>query len=404
MSKIIVCLDSRLIKPGEYFVPVKGDNFDGHKYIDDVIKKGAVGIIEVEELYQIAKEKLSKIKPVIVGVAGSVGKSSMRAYLTQILSTKYSVLEGDLNTKLGLSTLIVNKLEKQKIIVAELGIDRLGEMKTVTDFIEPDFSIITKLEKEHLVFLLSLDNVINENLVSIKNSKSKQGYINISDRELIEDKIAKVQIIYYPTDDINQKIIEGISSIELPKHDRDYLMGIYQICRDKFDFTDSEYTKALEKIKRSKGRLNLINGINKSLILDDSYNAVADQSIIQGIKFAEEMSKKYHKKLVIVLSPMRETGETETEQHKNVAEYLNSLANVDIIVVGDESRLYTKFLTQKYKTISSSEEFTYDINGDELFYVKGSQFYRLEKIVYYLMKDKQTAEQILVRQDARWKY
>lgn len=398
-----VSLDSRLIKKGEYFVPVKGDNFDGHAYIDDVLTKGAVGIIEVDELYKLAEEKLAKLKPIVVGVAGSVGKSSMRAFLTRILSTKYLVLEGDLNTKLGLATLIVNELDKHKIIVAELGIDRLGEMKIVTDFIMPDFSIITKLEKEHLQFLLSIDNVVGENLVSIRNSKNKEGYINEEDRKLVYGKTAGCNINFYPEVGISVSVKQEIEKLEMAKHDRDYLFGIYQICREKFNFTDEEYLLSLKKISKPKGRLNLLRGAEGSLVLDDSYNAVADQSIIQGIKFAKELSEKYKKKLVIILSPMRETGESEELQHKNVAEYLNTLRGSDLIIIGDDQKKYGKYLTCKYREISSSDEFKYVGSEDKLFYVKGSQFYRLEKIVYYLMEEKEKAGELLVRQDARWK-
>lgn len=398
-----VCLDSRLIKRGEYFVPVKGDNFDGHKFVDEVMAKGAAGIIEEKELYKLAEEKLHKTKPVVVGIAGSVGKSSMRVYMSRILATKYSVLEGDLNTKLGLATLIVNELNDQKIIIAELGIDRIGEMKMVTDFIKPDFSIISKLEKEHLQFLLSLTNVVNENLVSITNSKSKEGYINIEDKKLVEMKISDYKVSYYPDEGINIEVKNSVQNLELAKHEKDYLLGVYQICRDKFGFTNEEFLSTLEIIKKPKGRLNLLEGMYDSLILDDSYNAVADQSVIQGIIFGQELARKYKKELIVILSPMRETGESEEEQHKNVANYLNSLKNIKLIIVGDDKRHYGKYLTIDYDEQPNSTEFNYKIEGNELFYVKGSQFYRLEKIVYFLMKEKQKAGDLLVRQDARWK-
>ncbi len=398
-----VCLDSRLIKKGEYFVPVKGDNFDGRQYIKEVLAKGAAGIIEVEELYRIAKEKLNKFNPTVIGVAGSVGKSSMRAYLTQILSTRVSVLEGDLNTKLGLSTLIVNDLVDQKVVVAELGIDRIGEMKQVTDFIKPDFSVITKLEKEHLQFLQSLEHVIEENLVSIKNSYSQSGYINQADHHLVADYIKEIKVIFYPEKNPEPEIALAISNLELSKHDKDYLAGIYQICRDKFDFSDREFLTALTNIKKPKGRLNLIEGVNGSLVLDDTYNAVADESIIQGIRYAEELAKKYQKRMTVILSPMRETGKTEEEQHKNVAEFLNSLKDIKLVVIGDDASRYGKYLNIKYDSFGSVDEFSTDIEGNKLYYVKGSQFYRLEKIVYYLMKEKELAKNLLVRQDPRWK-
>ncbi len=108
METIKVCTDSRLIKPGEYFVAIKGENFDGHKFIDLAMKNGAKGILEEDELYKIAKEKIERIKPVTIGVTGSSGKTTVTNFLDQILSTKYNTCLGSLNTKLGLSVNVIN--------------------------------------------------------------------------------------------------------------------------------------------------------------------------------------------------------------------------------------------------------------------------------------------------------
>src|SRR3990167_2481985 len=98
---IHVCLDSRLVMPGDYFVPIVGESVDGHKYIDSAIKNGAVGIIEESELYEIASEKLASVNPKVIAITGSVGKTTMRNFLSTILSEKYKVCVGSLNTKLG---------------------------------------------------------------------------------------------------------------------------------------------------------------------------------------------------------------------------------------------------------------------------------------------------------------
>ncbi|PIS22459.1 UDP-N-acetylmuramoyl-tripeptide--D-alanyl-D-alanine ligase, partial [candidate division WWE3 bacterium CG08_land_8_20_14_0_20_41_10] len=100
--QIKVCTDNRLIKPGDYFVAIKGENFDGHNFIDSALQKGAKGVLEEKELYELAKDKINRVKPVIIGVTGSSGKTTVTNFLVQILSTKYSVCLGSLNTKLGL--------------------------------------------------------------------------------------------------------------------------------------------------------------------------------------------------------------------------------------------------------------------------------------------------------------
>src|SRR3989344_9294770 len=122
-----VALDSRLIKKGEYFVPVKGESFDGHKFIDDALKNGAKGIIEENKLYELASKKLGEIDPIVIAITGSVGKSTMRDFVSTLISQKYKICVGSLNTKLGLATNIINDLKAgDRFFVAEWGMDYAG--------------------------------------------------------------------------------------------------------------------------------------------------------------------------------------------------------------------------------------------------------------------------------------
>lgn len=395
-----VCLDSRLIKKGEYFVPIKGDKFDGHIFIPQVLQKGAAGIIEEVELYKLAKDKLHKINPVVIGVAGAVGKTTFRSFLVQVLSTKYKVLDGNLNTKLGLATNIVNDLTNQEIFVAELGIDRLGEMDETSKFINPNFCVITKFEKEHLEFLKDLDTEVSENLFCIINSKEHLGYVNDMDIRLLKGKTGNLTIRYFPI--INSKLTDLLQQLDFSDHDTKYLNCIYSIVVDRFGFKFKDFVAALRLLKKPKGRLNLMNGLNNSLVLDDSYNAVCDTSIVEGLKFAQKLCIKYKKELNIVISPMRETGETNKTQHKNVADFLNSLKFKSLTIVGETGTFYTPYLKKEFLVISDFECFNVSVFENDLFYVKGSQFYRLEKVVEKLMQNPEKARDLLVRQDVRW--
>jgi len=323
--------------------------------------------------------------------------------LTSVLETKYKVLEGDLNTKLGLATLIVNELINQKIFVAELGIDRLGEMEQAMRFIKPDFCVITKIEKEHLQFLLNLENVARENSVSILMSKKGKGYVNEKDVQILGSWIGMEKMIVFPDISIGETVKSKVTEMALSNHESDYLMGVYKIVRDNFDFSDAEFVESLKVIKRPKGRLNLIEGKNGSLIIDDSYNAVSDASVIKGIEYSYLMANNLDRKLTILLSNMREMGDSEVEQHKEVAEYLNSLQNVKIILVGDKKELYGKHLKVEFQTVDSSDDVVIEPKNDDLIYVKGSQFFRMEKVIEKIMKRPEDAERLLVRQDKRWK-
>jgi len=340
-----ISIDTRTIKKGEYFVPIKGPNFDGHSYVKNALKKGAKGIIEEEEFYRLAKDKLNKTKPIIIGIAGSIGKSTFRSYLYSILKSKFDVLESDLNTKLGFALKIINEFEKQKIIVAEIGIDRLGEMEETSKFISPDFAVITKLGKEHLEFLKNFKNVINENLKIINNCKLKLCYLNKKDKKYYDKLINNNQnIIYFPKTYLSTLVDNKIKSLIIPNHEKDYLKAIYQIVSDRFAFSDQEFVLSLNNLVKLKGRLNILKGKNRSIIIDDTYNAVCDQTIIEGIKFASKIAKQKGKKLHLIISNMRENGKSSTEQHKNVAIFINKRKYFDLKIFGDETELYKKYI------------------------------------------------------------
>jgi UDP-N-acetylmuramoyl-tripeptide--D-alanyl-D-alanine ligase len=399
-NNIKVCLDSRQVKKGEYFVPVVGDTFDGHKFIEEALKNGAAGVIEEKDLYEIASEKLKKINPVVIGVAGAVGKSTFRSYLVSVLSKKYKVLDGNLNTKLGIATNIVNALkDSHKVLVAEMGIDRLGEMSDTADFLKPNFVVITKLEKEHLQFLKSFKNAVNENFVAVQKSKERFGYVNLQDKKLVEPLVKKENIEYFS---FHKDIKSVLEPYNFPPHEKDYLDCIYKIATDRFKFSKSDFDLSIKSLKRPKGRLNLIKGKNESLIIDDSYNAVCDTSVTKGIDFAKSLAKKQLKDLSIVLSPIRETGKSLKEQHKSVANYLNKNKFKNIYLIGDTGEFYIPHLKTSYVVVKDSSKFAVVPKSTDLFYVKGSQFYRCEKCVKKLMANPGNAKKLLVRQDIRW--
>jgi len=377
-----ISIDTRTIKKGEYFVPIKGPNFDGHSYVKNALKKGAKGIIEEEEFYRLAKDKLNKTKPIIIGIAGSIGKSTFRSYLYSILKSKFDVLESDLNTKLGFALKIINEFEKQKIIVAEIGIDRLGEMEETSKFISPDFAVITKLGSEHLEYLKSFKNVITENLNIIDNTILKLCYLNKKDKKYYDKLINNNQnIIYFPKTYLSKLVDNKIKSLIIPNHEKDYLKAIYQIVSDRFAFSDQEFVLNLNNLVKLKGRLNILKGKNRSIIIDDTYNAVCDQTIIEGIKFASIVAKKENKDLILVISNMVENGNTVEAQHKKVALFINKLKINKLYLVGSDLGFYKKYLNIKYKEFLTADLVSMTPDSSSVYYVKATRRYKGPELV-----------------------
>ncbi len=405
-GKVKVSLDSRMVKDGEYFVPVKGDNFDGHDFIDAALKRGARGVIEECDLYKIAQQKIKKIKPVIIGVTGSSGKTTVTSYLHQILKEKYKVCQGRLNTKLGLTVDVINEMtEDCEIFVAEIGMDRLGEIEDTTRIYRPDIAVITTINHVHVEKLGSMSNLVKAKGEMLKSLDANKGVavLNSENRH-----------IKYLSKSFNGKIIWFDSNPLLPYSSK--LLGphvirnlnVCVIVGRLLKISDTEILDVIEKIVPPKGRLNLIKGINGSNIIDDTYNANPESvKLSLGVLSNFKGIRK-----VAVLGDMLELGNLSAKDHKDIADYIGQLG-IDIFVgVGKKQKNVYKNVQLPEASkfwISSSEEFSsllekgiLKIKKGDCILVKGSQGIRMEKIVKRLMRDPDEAENLLVRQDARW--
>lgn len=406
-SGIKVCTDSRLIKPGEYFIAIKGENFDGHKFIDLAMEKGAKGVLEESELYKLAKEKIAKIKPKIIGVTGSSGKTTVTNFLYQILSTKYYVCLGSLNTKLGLSVNAINDMDENcQFFVAEMGMDKTGELTETTKLFPPDIAVITTVNHVHLEKLGSLEAIAQakaEILYGLKKGdiailNSENAWVKKIGKEFME---TGGKVLWYSSQNKN-------TAINLPQH----LLGIHNtrnaVCASvvclQLGVEVDVINKGLQKLKLPKGRLNIVEGLNDSILIDDTYNANPEST-----KYALEVLKDYSgQRKIAVLGNMLELGKYSVHDHKNIGKLVDKL-NIDVLVTVGEKALDIKKSTKNCSSywLETSNDTVKIIDtikprqGDVIL-VKGSQGARMEKIVKSLMQNPEKAGDLLVRQDARW--
>jgi len=400
-----VCLDSRLIQPDEYFVPIKGENLDGHAYIDSVLAKGAAGILEEEELYKKVQEKLNIIKPKIIGITGSSGKTTTAKLVNTVLSSQLKTCLGTLNTKLGLSVNVINDMaDNCGIFVAEMGMDRQGEISETTKLFPPDFAVLTTINHVHVEKLGSMKNLvkakgeilerIKTNGVAIINSENKHT------KSLGQKHSGKViwfdstPLLNYPANFQDEFSIRNAN--------------VCTILARLFGMTDTQVIDALQNFRLPKGRLNILEGANDAIIIDDTYNANPE-----SVRYAlETLAKKTGKRKVAILGDMRELGKFSNKDHAEIGKYINSL-NLDLFIgVGNLAQVIcqnvnntqTKVLwTENSETFSKLfEDKLLKLQEGDVILVKGSQGQRMEKIVKLLLRNPQDAHKLLVRQDARW--
>lgn len=406
-----VSLDSRLIKKGEYFVAVKGEKHDGHKFIDEVLAKGALGVLEVSDLYELVKYKMEIIKPVIIGITGSTGKTSVTNYTTQILSTKYNVCKGSLNTKLGLSVDVINNMNLDcKFFVAEMGMDALGQIKDMVSMFPPHIGVITTINETHIEKLGSIENIALAKSEILSNSTENDTAV-LNFNNLYTSKIGKEfkgRVIWFGDNkeaDFNLENTDLSKSKLLGHHNKVNLLAVIAVC-SQVGMSWEDIEKALPFLSNPKGRLNIIEGITDSTIIDDTYNS-SPESCRAAIDVLSEFPKKNK---IAVLGDMLELGDFSLNSHKKVGEYLQNKDIKILVTVGKlsvEIANGAKDHVSEIYSIETWEDFEgikekLKIDEETVVLVKASQGIRLEKVTKMLMKNPEKASELLVRQDERW--
>ena len=417
-----VCLDSRLVKLGEYFIPIKGESFDGHKFVKSALEKGAAGIIEESELYELATHKLQRINPMIIAVTGSVGKSTMTNFLKTLLSVQYKTCLGNLNTKLGLATNIINDMNDDcEMFIAECGMDRAGELLETSEFIAPDIAVIVNISESHMEKLGSLE-AIKKAKMELTHHLKPNGRVFVNwDNENIRDAIKyipeKFEIIKYG-ENLNPNLSEIISKIKfefIGLHNYLNILGAAEVGLAA-GLTEHSLIKGLEKVETPKGRLKIIKGINGSILIDDTYNSspVSCSSAIKSVsKYFKEKDLTGRK--IAILGGMLELGDFENEGHEKVGYTLIENNFDDVILVGElAKKIFPNYPNVEPENLrlhlceNSDQVGQYvveNMNPEEgdIILIKGSQGIRLERAVKALMQNPYDAEKLLVRQDDRWK-
>jgi len=406
-----VSLDSRIIKKGEYFVAVKGDNHDGHKFVDDVLEKGALGVLEVSELYELVNFKMEKIKPVIIGITGSTGKTSVTNYITQILNTKYNVCKGSLNTKLGLSIDVINNMNLDcKFFVAEMGMDAIEQIKDMVSMFPPHIGVITTINETHIEKLGSIENIALAKSEILSNSTiSDIAVLNFNNP--YTKKIGKSflgKVVWFGNEsnaDFNFQNTSLNKSKLLGEHNKINLLAVVAVCT-LVGMNKDEIENALPLLTNPKGRLNLIEGIRNSVLIDDTYNS-SPESCKAAIDVLSNIEKDNK---IAILGDMLELGDFTKVSHQKIGEYFKDKKIKTLITVGKisvEIAKSAKNYVPEIYSIETWKEFenikeTILFDKNTVVLIKASQGIRLEKVTKMLMEKTELAPELLVRQDERW--
>ena len=420
-----VTTDSRKAEKGSLFAAIRGERVDGHSFIPQVFKAGALCVISEQELpaaggnyilvkstldalKAIAEEYLKQLRIPVVGIAGSVGKTSTKEMIASVLSQKYRVLKtaGNFNNELGLPLTIFRIREEDEIAVLEMGISDFGEMHRLAKIARPDTCVMTNIGYCHLEFLGDRDGVLKAKS-EIFDFLKPDGYIvlNGDDDKLrtIKEKNG-IAPVFFGIDEkndlyarnIEKKGLDGISceictgqgsfTALIPIPGRHMVYNALAGCAVGLHYGLSleEIKAGIESLQSLAGRFNILR-TDKYTLIDDCYNAnpMSMKASLEALN--EALGRK-----AAILGDMGELGEDEVSLHYQVGQFAAGL-NLDLcICIGPLSKNIAKGMrdsgsSARIVELENTEELLSSLDQylqpQDTILVKASHFMHFEKVV-----------------------
>lgn len=414
-GKTGISTDSRTIKDDEIFLPLSGENFDGHDFINNALKQRAVGyfidkkhidkvnryynptrvVIAVEDTLlaylQLANYVRDKVNPKVIAVTGSSGKTTVKEMIWAIFSGNYETYKSALNhnNEVGLCQTLTNIPENTEVLIVEMGMRGLGEIELLSKYAEPDFAVITNVGNAHIGKLGSLDNIAKAKCEIIKHLK-KDGTLIAFDDELIKKHCRrKINKIFYGK---NYKILKlNENSVEFEYEGNKYkipvggehnvinALSVIEIGK-LAGLSQKKIAEGLLKYQPIGERGKIVN-IGKNIkIISDCYNA-NPESMKAAINAV--FSTYPDSKITLVLGDMAELGEQENALHADIGNFLNGKDFYQLVTVGEKAKLIANSVKNK-KTYSNNQDaidfLRNNLPQNSVVLLKGSRCMKLEEI------------------------
>ncbi len=438
-----ISIDSRTLIPGDLFFAIIGPNFDGHDFIVKAFRKGAVGavvckgastllenkqieknkiIIEVKDtlsaLQDWSKHYKDKFETFNICVTGSNGKTTTKEIIAHILSQKLSLLKssGNYNNEIGIPLTLLHLNKSHKLLVTEMGMRGLGEIKTLTNFITPNLAVLTNIGEAHIGLLGSKDNIFKAKS-ELLQSLNKDGIAIINRDDLYFSKtlgIVKDKKVYtfgiknksdIMADNIRTVSDKGMKFTLIVQNDMS--KEIYFPLLGKHNIYNALAAAAaafalgieLDLIERGLSSFKTL-GMHMQLskfykgikILNDSYNA-SPLSVKSALETLVEVAQKNRK--IAILGDMLELGEKADFYHQKIGKEVAKLSIDILITVGPGGKIIAQsskeermageriFSFEKNEKIDLSKKLLNLAKPGDYILLKGSREMKMEEILEF---------------------
>lgn len=369
--------DSRTIHEGALFLPLVGERFDGHAYINSALEGGASGCLTQREresyqpgkfyikvestqkaLWDLAQHYKQKFRIPVVALTGSVGKTTTKDMVAAVLGERFQVLktEGNRNNEVGVPLTLLRLNQTHQIAVLELGMNHAGEIDYLSELVEPDVAIITNIGDSHIEFFGSREQILKAKSEIFHHTKPDAFVVLNGDDPLLRtlEGVLAYPVVWCGEDGGNDYRADHVESdgkshmccrittphasyqVSIPALGEHmiYPMLMAAAVGERFGLTKQEIIDGVLHFAPTKMRMNILNRREGITILNDTYNA-NPQSMRAAVGVLSGAKGEYK---VAVLGDMFELGSLAPALHAGVGEFLGK-AGVDcLIAVGRLAR------------------------------------------------------------------
>lgn len=374
-----VTTDSRAVQPGQLFIPLVGERFDGHAYISKALDGGAAGCLTAREpetllpgkLYiQVADTRLAlkalaswyrdKFDLPVVQVTGSAGKTTTKEMIASVLSQRYNTLrtEGNFNNDIGAPLTLLRLMPEHQAAVIETGMNHFGEIRYLGEMVRPDIAVITNVGDAHIENLGNTRQGILRAKCEIFENLTPEGIAVLNgDDELLNTVTLPRTILRcgvgdgcgVRVTDIDDRGLEGVActvtiegehyrlTTSAPGRYMIYPMAMAAAIGRRLGLTREEIAAGVAAYTTVGSRMHLIRLPGERLVIDDCYNA-NPQSMAEGLRMLAASPARHR---VAVLGDMGELGQLTAQAHRDMGALTRRLG-LTAVAVGEKMHALTE--------------------------------------------------------------
>ena len=427
-----VSTDTRTLQRGELFIALQGPNFDGCDYVGQARDKGAAGAVVPrlvdQDISQIAVEDAKhalgqlgaawrqQLSPIVVGVTGSNGKTTLKELTAACLAKAAPTLatHGNLNNDIGMPLMLTRIEERHRFAVLEMGANHAGEIAYLTALAKPDIVVITNAAAAHLEGFGSLDGVARaKGEILCGETRPKVAVLNADDRyfEYWSTLVQDTQLITFGIEgdadvragNINAEADRSSFDLHLPVGEIDVVLplsgqhNVRNACAAAaiaiavgIDIADIK--TALESVQPVDGRLRRLAGINGATVYDDSYNA-NPLSVVAAAEFLASLPGDN----LLVLGDMAELGDDAARLHAETGAQVRAAGVSRLLATGALSRNTVEGFGDGATWHADIDELTArvasELGADSNVLIKGSRCMQMEQVVAALLEPQAVSEE-----------